>query len=883
MTLKDYQKRAINSLHDYYLKCSETNDEVGAYEEVTKETLGFSAHYIPVKDLERVPYICLRMPTGAGKTYMACYAIYEATEELLREENGVVLWLVPSNPIKTQTLKALQNRCHAYRKALDEKYKEVNVIDIAEARFLSRAKIDNVLTIIVSTMQALRIEDTDGRKIYESSGELMEHFQGIPESLLCNLEKSQDGNVKKSLANVLNLRRPIVIVDEAHNARTDLSFEVLTRFNPSTIIEFTATPNITYNPSNIIHSTSAAELKEEGMVKVPIFIETKENWQEIVTMAISRLNSLSKLASIERTKTNEYIRPVMLIQAEANRIGKSTITPDVVKEYLIKEAEIKEEEIAIATGEKNEISSIDILNESCKIKYIITIQALREGWDCPFAYVLCSVAEMRSATAIEQILGRIIRMPKGKLKKNKFLNQSYAYVTSSNFFTVANTLENALINCGFNKLEAKDYIKKDQYIQQEMPISIEGDIQSNDLGFTSIILNEKPDLDNIDLDLNEKIQYDDSNKSLRVYGQLSQIEVEELQNCFLREESKYMVKKLNDTIVTNQEKERDRDAPFDKSMEFDIPGLSIVVGDQIEMFEESYFLDRKWNVLDYSPMLNEIEYAAPNSYGKIGEVDINSKGEIKSHFITELQEQLELITQGNSGWSISDLTIWIDKRISHPDISIIKSIPYINAIISNLISERNLSIDQLVNDRYRLKNAISSKISSNRDDAKGKSYQMTLFADDSPVIVDDINVFDFTSNMYPASWYYKGHYEFLHHYYKYVGELANEGEEFECAQYIDCLSDVEYWIRNLSRKEGSFWLQTSTDKFYPDFICKLKDGRYMAIEYKGLDRYDNSDSKEKRALGEIWEKRSKGKCLFVMPTNRDFNAIKRHINETRTI
>ena len=85
--------------------------------------------------------------------------------------------------------------------------------------------------------------------------------------------------------------------------------------------------------------------------------------------------------------------------------------------------------------------------------------------------------------------------------------------------------------------------------------------------------------------------------------------------------------------------------------------------------------------------------------------------------------------------------------------------------------------------------------------------------------------------------------------------LKSEGEEFECAQYIDQLEEVECWIRNIERQPNfSFWFQTSTDKFYPDFVCKLKDGRFLIIEYKGADRWSDDDSKEKRCLGEIWEK-----------------------------
>jgi type III restriction enzyme len=44
------------------------------------------------------------------------------------------------------------------------------------------------------------------------------------------------------------LCRPLVIIDEAHNARTRLSFDTLARFNPSCIVEFTATPETTHKP-----------------------------------------------------------------------------------------------------------------------------------------------------------------------------------------------------------------------------------------------------------------------------------------------------------------------------------------------------------------------------------------------------------------------------------------------------------------------------------------------------------------------------------------------------------------------------------------------------------------------------------------------------------
>ena len=98
-------------------------------------------------------------------------------------------------------------------------------------------------------------------------------------------------------------------------------------------------------------------------------------------------------------------------------------------------------------------------------------------------------------------------------------------------------------------------------------------------------------------------------------------------------------------------------------------------------------------------------------------------------------------------------------------------------------------------------------------------------------------------------------------------------EEFKCAQFIDSLPEAKYWIRNLPRRMTSFRLQTSTDWFYPDFLCQLTDGRILTVEYKGQYLYDAVDAEEKRAIGAVWTSRSNGHCLFVMPSGKDFQAI----------
>ena len=247
-----------------------------------------------------------------------------------------------------------------------------------------------------------------------------------------------------SLCNVLRLHRPIVIMDEAHNARTQLSFDTLARFNPSCIIEFTATPETTHKPergqfaSNILHHVSAAELKAEDMVKLPIKLETRSEWKEVLAEARKTQQTLEALAVEEEKQTGEYIRPIVLLQAQPKSQTRGPLTVEVVRQSLIDDFHIPEDQIAVATGQTREIDDVDLFARNCPIRFIITVAALKEGWDCSFAYVLCSVAEIGSACAVEQVLGRVLRLPRATRKQHAELNCAYALAASRRFIEARN-------------------------------------------------------------------------------------------------------------------------------------------------------------------------------------------------------------------------------------------------------------------------------------------------------------------------------------------------------------------------------------------------------------------------------------------------------------
>ena len=126
------------------------------------------------------------------------------------------------------------------------------------------------------------------------------------------------------------------------------------------------------------------------------------NWEQAINGAVQTRKRLAELALGD---TENYIRPIVLIQAEKSNQER---TVDVVKTHLTDNEGVAADEIAVATGEQRELDKINLFDKTCKINFVITIEALKEGWDCSFAYVFCSVANIRSATDVEQLLGRVM-------------------------------------------------------------------------------------------------------------------------------------------------------------------------------------------------------------------------------------------------------------------------------------------------------------------------------------------------------------------------------------------------------------------------------------------------------------------------------------------
>lgn len=865
LLLREYQKRSLDFLKEYLSRVTQE----GAKRAFLLQT---ERPYRSVPQLPELPYVCLRIPTGGGKTLMACHTLGISARAFLQTERVVCLWLVPSNTIREQTLAALRDRGHPYRQVIDAQFDGlVRVMDITEALYVQRSSFEGETVIIVSTLAALRVEDTEGRKVYESSGALSNHFSGLSEKLKAVLDKEEDGSFPHSLANVLRLWRPIVIMDEAHNARTPLSFDTLARFNPSCIIEFTATPETTHKPdrelfaSNVLYHVSAAELKTEEMIKLPIKLRTNESWQEVIAEALQMQRSLEEIGKKEEKLTGEYLRPIVLFQAQPRSQEKQTLTVETLKKTLIEDFKVPEEQIAVATGQTRQIDDVDLFDPTCPIRFIITVYALKEGWDCSFAYVLCSVAEISSSRAVEQILGRVLRLPGAKKKNPPELNCAYAFVASPKFIEAANALKDALIENGFQRIEANDFVIPNE---QTRLFVIPGPLFEK--------ISQPPDLSKLSASLRQVVSYEQSTGRLTSSGDLNAGEMQNILSCLSSSEDQTVVEELFDNIKKGH---IEAVLPQEDKEDFSIPLMGIRNGDQLELFEESHFLDFPWNLADCGATLNEGEFPSERIAGSAGELDVDNQGKIEVHFIDKIHEQLDWLSS-EPGWTVASLTNWIDRQIPHPDIPQTQTSLFIHKAISGLIEQRDLIIERLAREKFRLRNAIETKIQNHRRSQNLRSYQQCLFGLNSAKIEVSLELcFSFVEGKYAPNWYYEGNFMFRKHYFKAIGELKSEGEELECAIFLDGLSQVKYWVRNLERRrDTSFWLQTASDRFYPDFVAKLQDGRLLVVEFKGEYLWSNDDSKEKRAVGELWAEKSGGSCLFAMTKGTDWSSILKAIS-----
>ncbi|MCH7303893.1 hypothetical protein MMP74_05770 [Acinetobacter sp. NIPH 1869] len=535
----------------------------------------------------------------------------------------------------------------------------------------------------------------------------------------------------------------------------------------------------------------------------------------------------------------------------------------------------RREQIALATGDEKELEEITakypkgILDKACKIKYVITQKALAEGWDCPFAYILVSMASVQSSTAVEQLLGRILRQPNASHRKSEQLNQSYAYVVSKSFSDTAETLRDSLVEgAGFDTKEAAEFVKAGTGEQARL-----------DFGNSKIIvkpitipLPEKPDLKSVTPAVKKKVEWNNKTNELTIITPLTKEETVELTKTVSQLESVQQIEKGAE--VSRQSIEYFQ-TPAELGKEFKVPLLALSVQGELQLFDDPEVLEYPWNLTTVDAKVLHDDISILNSAyasNDFGTLDIDeTKGKVKVTFLPKLQRDLGLVYKPEN-WDEVKLATWLCKNILEESLTHEAKRNFVLAWLNDLLSKDDFDLARTNTQKYIIRQLIEKRINILRKEAVNDAYQNFLFGNDElhqiTVSNEQEYQFNFHPNVYAPSRDDNGeygYYAFNKHYYGRIGAF-DSGEEFACACWLDqqaVKGNIEFWVRNLVRKEGcSFYLQKGNGRFYPDFICKLPNGKILVVEYKGADKWEAA--KDDRQIGELWANLSEGQCKFIM-------------------
>ena len=859
MEMKSYQRKVIADLTRYLAILNECHNYKTAFrsfwQEKSAPSLGSYQDILP-----GVPNLCFKVPTGGGKTFIACNAIRPVFDALPISKTKTVVWLVPSDAILTQTISTLKNASHPYRQKIDVAFSgRVEVYtkeELLNGQNFNPTTVTEQLSIMVLSYDSFRSRGKEGLKAYQENSNLAAFAKvlGKPEN---PIEKADD----TALFQIINQLNPLVIVDESHHARSDLSLEMLANFNPCFVLDLTATPK---PESNIISYVDAVQLKKEHMVKLPVIVYNRETPLDVLLDTIDLRNKLEEIAMREYTETGKYIRPIALFQAQPKG-NEDAATFEKLREKLL-DANIPKEQIAIRTADINELKNIDLTAMDCPIRYIITVNALKEGWDCPFAYVLASLANKTSQVDVEQILGRILRLPYTSQHTYRELNMSYVLTSSNDFDMTVRHIIKGLNNAGFSD---KDYRTSDPIIptnslksSKQIALSIpqesfsdtanETDIENLSKDFISAALDQRQEPSN---DIGTLKNTD---SMLATAAEMEQAYNEIMQNH------------ADDPTMDNlpwEIQENMNSFPVHPQYKKDIENLKIP--QFFLKIEQSLFSDSKYVLLEKEHLAEDFTLK-----GKAYDIDFSTADdELREIDVRENEGGLPKVFKMNSSdqryfkeWFNS---LAPESRIRECKRMILKYLNKLDVIDSGEISSY---VDRIVNDMDKSQLAalekaplgFAAKIRTKIESLLNAHYRETFHAWWETERIVCLNSYVMPMVIHPAN------YTDVYARSLYTAEDDDINKlEQKLIMELTSLPNVRWWHRNISRQGFAI---NGYIKHYPDIMIMTESGKIILAETKG-EHLKNNNSREKIALGQVWRTAAGKNYRYYMVFENDENLL----------
>jgi type III restriction enzyme len=865
MELKKYQADVLTDLSAYLQTLLECEGHLGnAFNTYWKNRGVMNQAY--KNNVQEVPHVCVKVPTAGGKTFIAVNAlerVFTAFAEYNPSRPKFVVWLVPSLTILEQTVKNLANIDHPYRQRLNDLFQgRVQVYektDVLQGAGFNSDTVREQLSVVVMSFDSLKATNKENRKAYQENGYLASFLTDATHDAVLLPEYD-----KSALINVIRTLNPVVVVDESHNAESTLSVDMLRNLNPSFIFDLTATPR---DNSNIISYVDALRLKKQNMVKLPVIVANQRSQEDVIMAALNMRRQLEVLADKAEANGGGYIRPIVLFQAEPKSRDDNT-TFEKVKQVLL-DLKIAPEHIAIKTANVNELKSVDLLDRHCSVRYIITVNALKEGWDCPFAYVLATLANKSSVVDVTQILGRVLRMPYQRKHSHELLNLSYVFTASNHFQNTLSQVVAGLNKAGFSK---RDYREVDVSV---LPVSEEtgstGSLQDDLLATESQQpVNQAQEADEVLVDATKlnpnweavAVQQAENTGADKPYSDADAVAateaagVENIKAQAIRESQTFEAQAAQtdgdscpDELKADMNEHKMKPMFEASAPAIHLPQFFLKLPSEGGFFESS----DEWHKLAKENLLTDFVLANLDATVNFSAIDADvysvdaediGKGESAPAFKVVKKAEKEKLNQiiksqppsGQVTSIVGRLFSLIGKNTFYPieDNDIKK---YLTRIVEVMSSEQR--VDCLERD-YAYVKAIKDKIQGLANEYAAKEFNNWL----STQKVKLQPSFSLPASIAPsdnAPAITKS---------LYITERGMNGLESPVIGKVAQLENVVWWHGNLERSKG--FCINGFINHYPDFVVLTASKNIVIIETKGDDR-DNSNSKDKLKLGKIWE------------------------------
>lgn len=869
MELKSYQKKVIKQLNHFLEILADTENIREAYNKYWNEQsvpIGEKGVRPYSDNIRNTPHVCFKVPTGGGKTYLGCSSIKPIFDAMPFSKTKAVVWLVPSNSILEQTVNTLKDIDHPYRQRIERDFNgrvEVYTKDqLLNGQNFNPTTVNEQLSIFILSYDTLRSRKKEDRKIYQENGNLSQFtkFYNTPETLIKGVDDT-------ALIQVLNQLSPVVIVDESHNATSELSVEMLVNLNPSFVLDLTATPK---ENSNIISFVDAIELKKENMVKLPVIVYNRQNQRDVLLDAIDLRKRLEIQAIEEEMETKRYIRPIVLFQAQPKG-NEDNKTFEKLKEELV-EIGIPREHIAIKTSEVNELKGINLLSPDCPIRYIITVNALKEGWDCPFAYVLATLVNRTSKVDVEQILGRVLRQPYAKKYNNPFLNMSYVLTSSNDFRSTLDNIVFGLNRAGFSKYDYRVAEENDEEINPEEVRQEQTDM------FTFGVTQYENSVDSTNIKGHESfLPYETIDESDDRHEDYLEVNFEEVKKLLEERKSTEEVsgeKKANNNVdlmfasaiskseeysktveeVENNDEDfqpieiRSKMKIFPMSEKFKTEVQNLMLPQFFIKTEPNLFIEEDTTLLTKERLAEgftlrdkdtNIDFETLND--DLVKIDIEGSEEGIPKYTKLTRSESIYFKEYFSKLSMEN-KIKKCKEIIYNQINKMDTIDdtdlrlYIDRVVENMTKEQ---IDNLEKFVHSYADKIKQKIAALQEIYLEQNFE-TLLEQGSITCRES---FSFKNEISPI----KTISTIPRSLYQEEADLNNF--EYKVINEMIATGNVKWWHKIIERK--GFYINGFL-YHYPDFVVMTESGRIVIVETKG-DYLENSESRSKVRLGRAWQ------------------------------